>query len=286
MLKPKKMLKTILFIIIFLILGKVYFKWFERRNIYFPSERIEYTPEQIFLKYEDISFKTKDNCLLNGWFVPAGKKAGQTVPGLENPTLIFCHGNAGNIGDRIEFLRIFYNLGLNVFIFDYRGYGQSQGCPSEEGTYLDTCAAYDYICSRPDIDKGKIIVYGESLGAAMAIDLAVHKDINLKAVIIYGGFSSTKDMARAIYPFLPLWRLVSIKYDSLSKIKDVTIPKLILHGTYDEIVPFNQGEKLFQAAVEPKEFVSLEGTHNDAILVQENKFSEKIQEFLKRYNIL
>jgi len=278
--KGKKMLRSILIVIIVLICAWRYFRYFELKSIYFPEKKIEYNPEHMQLAYEDIFFKTQDGQLLNGWFVPS-----DNFEEKSKPTIIFCHGNAGNIGDRLESIQIFYDLGLNVFIFDYRGYGRSKGHLSEQGTYLDARAAYNYIISRTDIDKDKIIMYGESLGAAVTIELATEQDLKLKAIITYGGFSSTQDMARAIYPVLPLWLMVSIKYDSISKIKDIKIPKLIIHGTHDEIVPFKQGYILFDVAAEPKEFLAIEGGHNDAVLINREKFLEKIKNFLAEHNI-
>lgn len=269
------MLKIILTLSVILIGGWVYFRHFEIKNIYFPTKGIEATPQHINLSYEDIFFKTKDNILLNGWFIICPKS---------RATLLFCHGNGGNISHRLEFIKMFHDLGLNVFIFDYRGYGQSQGKPNEKGTYLDAQAAYDYLLSRNEVNQNKIIIYGESLGSAIAIDL-VRQNIKAKALITFGGFTSIEDMARKLYPYLPLWFTVSTKYDSVSKIKDITIPKLIIHSSDDEIVPFEQGRRLFEEAAEPKEFYSIEGGHNEAMLINQQRCLKRIDEFLAKYGI-
>ena len=268
-----KMLKLFLTVFFFSIFGYLYFRYFEVKSIYFPTKQIEFYPKDIDLDYEEISFNTKDNVSLNGWFIP-GKRP--------RATLIFCHGNAGNISNRLEFIRLFNSINLNIFIFDYRGYGKSKGSPNEKGTYLDVRAAYEYVCSRDDVDKNKVIVYGESLGGAVAIDLAKDQE-DLMALITFGSFSSTKDMAKAVYPFLPIWFMVSMKYDNISKVKDIKIPKLIAHGANDEIVPFKQGEALFKEAANPKEFLVLRGGHNDAILIEQGEFLKKVDEFLTKY---
>ncbi|MBM3253229.1 MAG: alpha/beta hydrolase [Candidatus Omnitrophica bacterium] len=272
--KINKMPGTIFILLIILACGWFYFRYFEIRSIYFPIGPIEFTPKEVGLLYEDIFFKTKDNKLLNGWFVPKDSSRG---------TIIFCHGNAGNISHRLEFIKMFHNLGLSVFIFDYRGYGKSKGTPTEKGTYLDAEASYGYVSSRSDIDKEKIIIYGESLGSAVAVDLATN--VNAKVLITFGCFTRTEDMAKRIYPFLPLWLMVSMKYDSLYKIKGIKIPKLIIHSQNDEIVPFDLGKKVFKEAPEPKEFYMMRGGHNDAILINREEFLERIDEFLRKNGV-
>ncbi len=272
--KLNNMLVKILIISVILACGWTCFRYFEIKSIYFPIKAIEFIPTELDLSYEDIFFKTKDNILLNGWFVPSQRSRG---------ILFFFHGNAGNISHRIEFVKMFHDLGLSVFIFDYRGYGKSKGSPTENGTYLDAQASYDYILSRKDISEKKIIIYGESLGSAVAVDLA--RKVKADALITFGCFTSTKDMARRIYPFLPLWVGVSMRYDSLSKIKEIKIPKLIIHSRNDEIVPFDMGQRLFEAAEEPKEFYIMRGGHNDSILINKDGFLKRVDEFLTKQGI-
>ena len=144
-------------IVLFLLL---FARWFEWSNIYFPYKFVEANPKDIGLSYEDVYFETSDGAKLNGWFIPAKAPPRATV--------IFCHGNAGNISHRLDIIRMLNSLGLNIFIFDYRGYGRSRGWPTEKGTYLDLEAAHEYVLNRDDIDKEKIIVYGKSLGGAVA----------------------------------------------------------------------------------------------------------------------
>ncbi len=242
----------------------------EQKNLFFPFREIETKPNDIGLDYEDITVTTKDAVRLVGWFVPSK---------MHRATLIFCHGNAGNIGHRIEKIKIFNELNLDVLIFDYRGYGMSTGSPSEDGLYLDAEAAYDYLVNAKKISPSGIIVYGESLGGAVAVDLASKYEVG--GIIIEGGFTSVKDMAKKIFPFIPTF-VYANKFDSLQKIKNVKYPKLILHSIDDEIVPFEFGKKLFVAALEPKEFVELRGGHNDAFLASKEIFRSRIDLFVNR----
>ena len=250
----------------------VYLKYYEKKGIYFPEKEIVFTPMDLGLKYEDIYFETEDNLTLNGWFISAEAPRG---------TLIFCHGNAGNISHRFEVIDIFHKLNLNVFIFDYRGYGRSQGIPSEDGLYKDAQAAYQYLLSQRDINKQTIVIYGKSIGANVAIDLASR--VQAAALISDGGFTSACDMGKRLFPYLPIKWIITIKYDALSKINNITIPKLIIHSRDDEIVPFRLGRKLFEAAAVPKVFYEMEGTHNEAIFMARDEYSSKINDFLNQY---
>ncbi len=263
------MFKNLIYLLLAVTFVLLYFRYIERRTIYFPMKDIEITPDAVGLTYEDVYFLTEDRIRLNGWFLP--NKNARSV-------LIFCHGNAGNISHRIEKIQILYNLGLDIFIFDYRGYGRSQGRPSETGLYRDAETAYNYIVSVRNIDPAKIIVFGESLGGAIAIDLANKKKI--KALITEGVFSSTRDVARIVYPFLPSF-LVSSSFDSASKIRDIHVPKLIIHSLNDEIIPFRLSEKLFELAPQPKRFLKLMGGHNTSFLDSEELYRSRIAEFLK-----
>ncbi len=257
-------------LIIVLILMFFYIRYFEKRNLYFPLRTIEATPKDVGLDYEDVSFTTKDGVQLSGWFIPAK---------TPRATLIFCHGNAGNISHRLEKIKIFNNLNLEVLIFDYRGYGMSKGTPSENGLYLDAEIVYDYLINVKKTPPQKIIVFGESLGSAVAVDLSYKHD--LAGVIVEGGFTSVKDMAKKILPFIPTFIYAS-KFDSLEKIKNIKSPKLIFHSVDDEIVPFELGEKLFHAAAKPKEFVKIQGGHNDTFFISQEVVVKKIDSFISK----
>ncbi|MBL7081131.1 MAG: alpha/beta hydrolase [Candidatus Omnitrophica bacterium] len=259
-------------ILIFAFFIFAYLRHFEAKGIYYPIKEIELTPSNTGLKYEDVFFDTDDNLKLNGWFIPA-----------ENPrgTLLFCHGNAGNISHRIEIIKIFNKLNLNVFIFDYRGYGRSQGSPTEAGLYRDAQAAYKYLLTRKDINKDTIVIYGKSIGANVAVDLV--SKVKAAALISESGFSSAYDMGKKLFPYLPVKWIITIKYDALTKIRNISIPKLIIHSKNDEVIPFKLGEKLFEAALEPKEFYQMQGSHNEAVFMAKEEYSVKINNFLSKY---
>ena len=261
-----------LVILIFSFFIFAYLRYFETRGIYYPTKEIILTPTNAGLKYEDVVFTTENDLRLNGWFIPSQNPRG---------SLIFCHGNAGNISHRIEIIEIFNKLNLNVFIFDYRGYGKSQGSPSEQGLYQDAQAAYKYLLSRRDIDKEAIVVYGKSIGANVAIDLA--SKVNAAALISESGFTSAYEMGRRLFPYLPIKWIITTKFDALAKIKDITTPKLIIHSRDDEIIPFKLGRRLFEAAAEPKEFYQMQGTHNEAVFLAKQEYSLNLDHFLSKY---
>lgn len=260
-------------IIIYIIIGFVllfgYIKFLERYGVFYPNKKIEITPDSLNITFEDVYIKTKDNLKINGWFIP--------VQGAQY-TILFFHGNAGNLQDRIEKIIMFKELGVSVFIIDYRGYGRSQGKPSEQGLYLDAQAAYDYLVNQRNIKPSQIILFGESLGTAVAIDLATK--VKLAGLILEGAFSRGKDMAKVIYPYLPRFFFSNI-YDSLTKIKKINCPKLFIHSKDDEIVPFSLAEKLFSTAPEPKKLIVMRGTHNEAFFVSQSDFVSSIAEFIK-----
>ena len=262
------MLKNIIFYSIVLVLAFVWFRNFEWRSIFFPTREFSYAPDVSGLEYEDVFMQTQDGQKLNAWFIPAKKSSF---------TLLFCHGNGGNISHRGGKIEIINKFGLNMFIFDYRGYGKSEGRPSEQGIYLDGRAAYDYLIKEKNIAPENIILYGESLGAAVATDLA--SKVEIRAIILEGAFTSAKDMSREIYPFLPTIFLKS-KLDSLSKIKKIASAKLFIHSANDEIVPIHLSHKLFNAAPEPKTFRTIGGGHNTCHMDSQKEYTESIATFV------
>ncbi|MCX7826150.1 MAG: alpha/beta hydrolase, partial [Verrucomicrobiae bacterium] len=245
-------------------------RWLEWRSIYFPMQRMLTTPAEAGLVFEDVNFTASDGVKLHGWHLP------RTDAKL---TVLVCHGNAGNISDRIDKLAIFHSLGVNVFIFDYRGYGRSRGIPSEQGTYRDALAAYAWLRSEKKAQPKQIVLYGESLGCAVAVEVATQRDVG--GVVLESGFTNVPDMARVIYPIIPLHLACRYRYDSLAKIGRLKAPLLILHSPDDEIVPFAQGERLFAAAPEPKRFVRLRGDHNGGFAVSEGVYREALRDFFR-----
>jgi len=262
------MLKIVIFLILFFVFGFAYIKHIESKSIFYPDKEILVNPKEIGLKFENVFFKTEDDILLHGWFLPSDNA---------KATLIFCHGNAGNISGRLEKIDVFHQLGLNTFIFDYRGYGNSQGRPTEKGVYLDAQAAYNYLISRKDIDKDRIVGFGASLGGAVAVDLATKRE--LLALIIDSTFTDAKDMGKIIYPFIPTFAY-SVRFDSVNKVKLLSIPKLFIHSIDDEMVPFELGQRLFEAAGYPKEFFKITGDHNEGFIGSKDLVSDKMKVFL------
>ena len=224
------------------------------------------------LEFEDVYFSSSDGIRLNGWYIPAMES---------KATILFCHGNAGNISQRIDVIYLFSKLGLNVFIFDYRGYGRSQGSPSEEGLYRDAQSAYKYLIEKRNLKEESIVVYGKSIGANVAIELC--SKVKTAALISESAFTSALEMGKKLFPFLPVKWFISIKYDALSKIKDISVPKLIIHSKDDRIIPFKHGRKLFEAAPEPKEFYPMRGGHNEALFLATEDFISKIDTFFQKY---
>ena len=242
----------------------------QRKMIFFPTKVLEYTPADLGMAYEDVRVRTSDGLTLHGWMVPC---EGSDV------TLLFFHGNAGNIGDRVENIHRLHGIGIRVFILDYRGYGLSEGSPSEKGLYEDAQAAYAHLVSRKDIDPERIAVFGRSLGGAVAVDLTSR--VPCWRLILASTFTSAGEMAVRILPFLPMDRLITERFDSAGKIEKVRAPLLQFHGTQDEIVPYRLGERLHALARGPKEFVPIPGaTHNDTYLVGGKAYFEKIRSFL------
>jgi len=267
------MLAGALVLISLLILFFLFLKYYEKKGIYFPAKQIDLTPKAIGLEFNDVYFLSSDGTELNGWFVPAEEEF--------QLTLLFCHGNAGNISHRIELIDMFHKLGLNVFIFDYRGYGRSQGNPGEEGLHSDAYAAYKYLLDNQNIDEGSIVVYGKSLGANVAIELC--SKVRPAALISESAFTSALDMGKRLFPFLPIKWLITVKYDAMAKIEGITVPKLIIHSEDDEVIPFQHGRRLFEAAPEPKEFYTMRGGHNTAVFLARKDFAAKIDNFLREY---
>lgn len=264
-------MKTVARIILFIVVFAVGVRLLERKAIYHPLRGLTGSPSDIGLGFEEVFFKASDGKKINAWFVPK-----------ENAdfTVLFSNGNAGNISYRLDKISVLHRLGVNVFIYDYRGYGKSQGHPSEKGFYKDIRGAYDYLISQLGIEADKIILYGESLGGAVAINLASQKPV--KALITEGTFTSVKDMARRLLPFVPHFLFAS-RFDSLAKISDISCEKLIIHSKDDEIIPFSQGKKLFEAAGEPRGFLKLRGGHNTAFWDSAREYRQGLQSFLGHF---
>jgi fermentation-respiration switch protein FrsA (DUF1100 family) len=245
----------------------------EEKFIFFPSAEIGRTPLDAGLAFEDVYFTTADGVRLNGWFAP--------YPGAKT-TLLWFHGNAGNISHRVDGMKLLHDrVKANVFIIDYRGYGRSEGTVSEKGTYEDGLAALGYLRTRKDLDAKNIALFGQSLGAAVATELAAGE--NCLALILEAPFASIRDMARVVFPLLPIGSLLRTRYDVAEKIKQVKAPILVLQGGRDEVIPVEQGKKVFAAAPSPKEFYAIPGAgHNDTFHVGGYAYFDVIKSFIDR----
>ena len=242
----------------------------DRQFIFFPEERLVGTPRDWDLPFDEVHFQAGDGVGLHGWF----------MTGKGDVTWIWFHGNGGNISHRLENLALIRrHLGVNVFLFDYRGYGSSQGKTSETGTYRDARGALDYVLSREDVDPDKIVYFGRSLGAAVAVWLATERRPH--GLILESPFASIRDMAGIHYGPLPVHLLLRTKYDSLSRIGGISSPLLIVHGNQDEIVPISQAHKLYEKAEEPKRLYEIPGAgHNDTYVVGGEPYWEALGDFM------
>ena len=245
---------------------------FQSHYVYYPVRPLSADPASIGLNFESISFETADRVKLSGWFIP-----GENARGV----VLFCHGNAGNISHRLESIQIFHQLGLDIFIFDYRGFGQSEGKPTEQGTYQDAEAAWQYLTEERQVNPNKVIVFGRSLGGAVASWLAQRHTPG--ALIIESTFTSLPDIAARLYPYFPVRLLSRFKYNTAEYLDRINCPVLIVHSRDDEIMPFSHGQRLFEMAKEPKRFLEISGTHNEGFIISGKRYEEGLNTFVSEY---
>jgi len=245
---------------------------FQWHYVYYPERILSADPGRVGLYFESVSFKAADGVKLSGWFIPV-----QSARGV----LLFCHGNAGNISHRLESIQIFHQLGLDIFIFDYRGYGQSEGKPTEQGTYQDAEAAWQYLIEARQVTPTEIIVFGRSLGGAVASWLA--QSHTPGALILESTFTSLPDIASTVYPYLPVRLLLRLEYNTAEYLGRVNCPVLIVHSRDDEIMPFSHGWQLFEMAKEPKKFLEIAGTHNEGFITSGKRYEEGLDPFISEY---
>lgn len=236
------------------------------------GRQLEATPRDVGFDYVDVNFETADGLTLHGWYIYARNPRG---------TVLFLHGNAGNISHRLDSVAIFHELGFNTFIIDYRGYGQSEGKPGEEGTYLDADAAWQHLVTERGDDPARIVVFGRSLGGAVAAWLATkHKPA---ALIVESSFTSVAEMAAHLYPYVPIRFILRLRYPVIDFVSRITCPVLIVHSRDDEIIPFAMGKALYKAAPGPKAFLELAGDHNSGFLLLPDRCRQKLAEFIREH---
>jgi uncharacterized protein len=278
---------------------------FQSRMVFFPEvdRAVSATPASVNLPFENLHLQTSDGIDLYGWYIPAAQPQG---------TVLFMHGNAGNISHRLDSLKMFHRLGYNTLIFDYRGYGNSGGKPDEQGTYRDAEAAWRYLIEQRHVPECRIVLFGESLGGAIAAWLAATSRDTLLAkpadcgsgceaaipapdasqrrviaasqkpgaLVIASSFTSVPDLGQQLYRFLPIRLLARIRYDTRAYLQSVNAPVLIAHSPQDDIIPFAEGQALFAAAHPPKQFLELAGGHNDGFIFMREEWVKTLGDFL------
>jgi len=237
--------------------------------LYSPVKEVTYTPEELDLDFDQVTFKTSDGLKLSGWYIPA-RNATFTV--------LFCHGNAGNMMHRLDSINLFNNMNLNCFIFDYRGYGASEGTPTEAGIYLDAKAAYRWLTSHKKVPREKIIIFGRSLGGSIAAHLA--QKARAGSLVIESAFTSYVDIGRKFYPYMPVRYFARFNYNTAEYIKNVHIPVMIIHSRNDEVVPFEFALELYETVEGPKKFVEIWGSHNDGFLICSDTYNKAWKDWM------
>ncbi len=248
--------------------------WFQPRLVYFPLKGgYAITPQSRGLPFETVRIKTEDGEQLAARWIPSTSPAHGTV-------LLF-HGNAGNISHRIEYVKMFYELGYHTLLVDYRGFGESTGEPSEQGTYRDAAASRQWLTQTRGIKASDIVIFGESLGGGVATWLAAQH--TPRAVILASTFTSIPDLGAQVYPWLPVRWISRIHYNSLAQLQKIRAPLLVAHSPADELIPYAHGKRLYEAANEPKAFLELSGGHNEGFVFARADWVRAVQAFLQRH---
>jgi uncharacterized protein len=266
----KIFLYILIIVIVLYCLPGAYFYFKQNKLLYHPNKDVYETPDAADLEYEDLYLTTQDSIKINSWYIPAKDSSAKTI--------LFCHGNAGNISHRLETIEIFHNMGLNVLIFDYRGFGKSEGKPSEKGTYEDALAAWTYLIKDMKCKPDDIIIFGRSLGGAIATNLATK--VKPSCLIIESTFTSVPDIAQKMFPIFPVNLLVKNKYPSINIIPKVKCPVLVIHSQEDQLIPYSNGVELFEKATAKKQFLEITGGHNEGYMESGKVYTDGIKQFI------
>jgi fermentation-respiration switch protein FrsA (DUF1100 family) len=270
--KWMSILQTAGCVLILVALCAVFLMACESKIIYHPYKYPEgiWDPSSYNIQVEDIFFQAQDGTQLHGWYIPS--------PNAQ-ATLLWFHGNAGNLTHRVENIQQLKPLNINIFIFDYRGYGKSEGSPSEKGIYQDSQAAYDVLIREKNVSPQRLFLFGRSLGGICAVEVASRNPA--AGLILESVFTSARDMAGKVFPLLPIRWAIRSKFDAEKKVPHLKLPKLFLHGTEDEVVPYELGRKLYSAAANPKEFYDIEGAgHNDTYIMGGGAYYAALNRFI------
>lgn len=242
----------------------------QAKLVFIPDRSIDITPDQVGLKFEEVYIEVAPGQKIHGWYFGDSSTASA-------PTVLFCHGNAGNISHRLQTVQFLLSLGVNVLLFDYRGYGRSDGHVSEDNVYADAEAAYRWLREVKKCEAASLFLFGRSLGGPVAIDLAGRVDC--AGLVVESSFTSAIDMGKRLYPFMPVRLLARYHFDAATKIGLVNCPILIGHSPDDDIIPYDMGRTLFERAKSQKRFVVLEGTHNALAYLGNIKYINALQNF-------
>jgi fermentation-respiration switch protein FrsA (DUF1100 family) len=249
----------------------------ERSLVFQPGARkIDIPDAALALKQREVTFHAADSTRLTAWIIPAANA------GPDAPWVLISHGNYGNIGfgGRPQFYAWFRDLGVNLFAYDYRGFGASDGLPSESGVYADADAAYRYLTDALHVPPSRIILFGHSLGTGVTIELARH--VPAAGMVLEDAYTSVANRGQEVFPLLPIKLIAKSKFASIEKVGALKLPKLFLHARHDEVIPFQHGQTVFAAAAEPKQFVELNSGHADGYLAARTTYYPAIDAFIKR----
>ncbi|MCK4606151.1 MAG: alpha/beta hydrolase [candidate division Zixibacteria bacterium] len=265
---PRMFLSVIIIVAGAFLLFGAYLYFRQDRMVFCPTTELVDTPSSLGLSFEEVYVDVAGSEKVHAWYFPAG--AARTV--------LFCHGNGGNISHRLETAEFVTGLGVNILLFDYRGYGRSDGSPSESKVYADAEACYRWLLSEKGVQPQDIVVFGRSLGGAVAIELASLVDCG--ALVVESSFTSARDMARLIFPYFPATYLLRYKFDSIGKIASAGCPVLVTHSVEDDLIPFAMGRRLFDSAREPKRFVRFYGRHNERDYLCNPSYIEAVRDIV------
>lgn len=260
---------VILISVYLVVVGYLFFN--QKHMVFFPTLEISTTPADLNIKYEEITLAVNDTESIHGWYFPASDSS-------VNKAVLFCHGNAGNISNRLYTAALFQSLDIPFFLFDYRGYGKSVGSLSEENVYVDGRQCYDWLIEQKGFKPENIIIFGRSLGGAVCAELA--GNVVVGGIIMESTFTSASELGQKLFPIFPIKLFLKYRFNSLAKIEKINCPVLVIHSPDDDLIPYEMGRHIFEKASQPKEFFEIEGSHNNRDYLSNPEYIEKIRSFI------